>query len=628
MDYHTPALARARRQLEEQGRFPGGVLPPDIADSWLRSLDRGLDPLGQAESLVVEAPDLERERARHADLIRFARPELELLYDQIAGSNFMIALGSPEGLVLDTLADADFEGSDASRDVRPGSLWDEVLRGTNAMGLTVATGRPAQVYGGEHFFHAHGDIACLSAPIFDGRGALAGLLDASSGSTVRQQHTAALVQMSAANIENGLIRYAHDGRLVLQFHPRPEYLGTLSAGLLVLDEGLGIHAVNRRGAQFLTGFQGLLGRAFSEVFDGRFEEVAARLVRGETLRLRDRFGSAVSMRCVANRASFALAGRHVPSSARDGSRPGPDRNLFKDVVVEDPSLWRQLMALPDAARRGLPIAIEGETGTGKEIVARLAHAAGGRERPFVVFDARLATEDNFARLMFGDEASDPGLLARASGGTLYLDEVAGLPPRAQAVLARLLDTGEYRRPSSSEVMRADIRVVASSSRPLDDLLREGVLSAELRFRLAGYPVSLPPLRARSDLAALARKLFAAADASATLADDAVAVIEAHDWPGNIHELRARMELAALQAAGRVVRRADLADLLRPEPEEDAPVCEGCRGVPWKEHQCRAVRAEVSASGGKIAEAARRLGMSRTTVYKHLQPGPQASSPNA
>ena len=617
MEMQTAALARARRQLEEQGRFPGGALPADIAESWMRSLGHGLDPAGPGRALMIEGRALDEARGRHQDLIRFARPELELLFDQIAGSNFMIALGGPDGTVLETLADPHFVDGGPGRDVVPGSVWTEALRGTNAMGLALATGRAAQVYGGEHFLRGHAGIACISAPIFDGRGGLAGVLDASSGSTARQQHTAALVQMSASNIENCLIRSIHQGRLVLQFHPRAEYLGTLSVGMLVLDDEMRIHALNRRGALLLTGLPALIGRGFEEVFDGRSEEVMGRLVRGETLRLRDRFGSAVSMRCVANRASFALAGRARP---RVGTlQPPPaDRNLFRDVVVEDAALWRQLVALPDAARKGLAIAIEGETGTGKEIMARLAHAATGRAGPFVALDARLAADQGFERLLLG-EGEDPGLLGRASGGTLYLDEVAALPARAQAALARVMDLGEYRRGGASEVSRTDLFVVSSSRRPLGAAVAEGLLLPDLRFRLAGFMLALPPLRARSDLAALARKLLAAADPSLALDQAALALIEAHPWPGNLHELRARMARAALLASRGVIGAADLADLRLQGEDGQAGdgVCDGCRGVAWKERQCRQLRAEVATQDGNVSRAARRLGMSRTTVYRHL-----------
>lgn len=181
MSHQSPALSRARMMLESQGRFPGGALPGDISDSWLRSLGLGLDPLARSEDLVLTDTAFRASRADHADLIHFARPELELLFDQIAGSNFMIALGSPDGVVLDTLTDGQFADTDAGRAVIAGSVWTEAARGTNALGLCIINRAPTQIYGGEHFLRAHGDVSCISAPIFDGRGGLAGVLDASIG---------------------------------------------------------------------------------------------------------------------------------------------------------------------------------------------------------------------------------------------------------------------------------------------------------------------------------------------------------------------------------------------------------------------------------------------------------------
>ncbi|MCR8548835.1 sigma 54-interacting transcriptional regulator [Salipiger sp. P9] len=473
MSFHTTALDRARYQLETQGRFPGGALAGDISDSWLRSLSHGLDPLGRAAKLML-TPDRMRETTqRHEELIRFARPELELLFDQIAGSHFMIALGSPDGVVLDTLSDTDFAATEAGRTVVPGSVWTEELRGTNALGLCIATRRLAQVYGGEHFLRDHSGVSCISAPIFDGRGNLAGVLDASSCTAARQQHTAALVQMSASNIENCLLHAAHDTRVVLQFHPRGEYLGTLSVGMLVLEEDFRIHAVNRRGEMFLTGFPELIGENFDRIFEQRFEDVAHRLAQGETLRLRDRMGSAVSVRAVANRASFALAGRlrsWAPDPEPTRAAPAaPSRNPFKDVVIEDAELRRRLAALPRAARRLTPISIHGETGTGKEVVARLAHAASEREGPFVVLDGRMLREADFSAAFFGAGEEAPGLLERASGGSLFLDEVTALPLPAQATLARVLDSGEYRHPASGALLRCDVFVVAASGEGTSDL---------------------------------------------------------------------------------------------------------------------------------------------------------------
>lgn len=621
MEFQTTALQRARHQLESDGRFPGGVLAPDISESWLRSLSCGLDPLARHDQLVLAEHEARERFNRHADLIRFARPELELLFDQIAGSNFMIALGSPDGVVLDRLVDSQFTDSDAGRAIIPGSVWTENLRGTNAFGLCLVTGRPAQVYGGEHFLRAHSDVSCISAPIFDGRGNLAGLIDASSRSTVRQQHTAALVQMAAGNIENSLLRLAHDRRIVLQFHPRPEYLSTLSVGMLVLDEDFTIHAANRRGTHFLTGFGRLVGAAFSDIFDVGFEDVASLLTKGETLRLRDRFGSGVSVRCVANRASFSLAVRPtLPAGERPrGGRPVADRGIramFRDLVIEDADLRRQVAALPDAVRRKLPIAVTGETGTGKEIMARLAHTISERRGAFVALDARMLAEDTAVAALVGNGADRAGWLDRADGGTLYIDEIAALPPAAQAILARFIDLGEFVPLGTSEVRRADILIVSSSVQSLDAAVGSGRLMAQLRFRPAGFSIALPPLRARQDIAVIARHMLAGLNADLSLDDDAVALLCAHDWPGNMHELRASLSRAALLAETSVLS-PNAFPQIRPSGPPVLDCCPCCRGVAWKEQQCRMIRAAVRKADGNIALAAREIGMSRTTVYRHV-----------
>ena len=614
MQNHHTALSRARLMLEQQGRFPGGALSSQISDSWLRSLGHGLDPLARHEDMVLGSADFHSARQRHADLIHFARPELELLYDQVAGSHFMIALGSPEGVVLETLSDGQFAESDAGRAVIPGSVWTEGLRGTNALGLCITTRTPVQIYGGEHFLRAHGDVSCISAPIFDGRGGLAGVLDASSGSTIRQQHTAALVQMSASNIENSLIRAAHDRRIVLQFHPRPEYLGTLSVGMLVLDEGLAVHAVNRRGEAFLTGFPTLLGEAFDGIFDQRFDDVAQRLLQGETLRLRDRMGSGLSVRCVANRASFALAGRMMPTMTVDRvAAAAPALNPFRDVVLDDPAMLRMLSGLPAAAKAGKPICLVGEPGTGKETFARLAHTLARKDQPFVAVDGATLTGDDAMQAFVG-RVEGQGILASAEGGSLYVTDLAVLPSPLQTVLVRVLERRGYNHPATGAFVQVDVHLMASAT----VLPRAGALVALLQYCLMAGCFNLPPLRDRTDVIALAERIAVASRAGATLSAEAAHLLATHDWPGNLHELRAVVQEAALRRTRGAIMAEDLTGLLpdRPADATFAP-CSLCATVPWKADQCRTIQTIVQRNGGNVSKAAFEMGMSRTTVYKHL-----------
>ncbi|MEX0448164.1 sigma 54-interacting transcriptional regulator [Spiribacter sp. 221] len=600
MVVQTQELSRARQYLERRGRVSSSSLPPDIADSWQRCVDLGLDPLGKVRMPNLDSGSLRDACDAHEQLIRYARPEIELLYDQIAGSNFMIALGSPDGLILQTLVDQQFADNAAAHTVVPGSTWTESVRGTNALGIALKTGRPAHVYGQEHYLRANAGVSCICAPIFDGHGAIAGLLDASTTAAHRQEHTAALLQMSAGNIENCLIRSRFEDQLVLLFHPRPEYLDTLSVGVLVLDGDHRIAAFNRRGGIFLAGLSELIGKPFSAVFEEGLESLAGRLGRGETIRVRDRFGSAASMRCLPNRASFALSALSAPSAEISLDGGGPSAGTQPALVLEDPTLAERATGLPQAAHSGMPICLEGETGTGKTALATFIHASSGREGPWV-------------SLQPGDGIG-PEIESQVRGGTLYLDAVNDLSMADQEALLRLL-----------ERLDGDTLIISASTASAQHLIDQGRIRPELAYRLAGFVVVIPPLRDRDDLIELTDHFLAEIRPGLTIDSAGIDRLRAHDWPGNLHELRTRLTRAAVKTSGFRLTAADFPDI---GGTPDAPVSADRiaevllkltdNGLKWRDVHGQTIRLMVDQCEGNVAEAARRLGLSRTTVYKYLQ----------
>ena len=618
-------LARARRSLENSGRFPSGAITPDISESWLRSLENGLDPINPRQMDIITATSLKEIRQRHQDLIHHARPELELLYDQISGSNFMIALGSPDGIVLETLADTRFAESSAGKVVISGSVWTEEQRGTNAMGLTLKTLRPAQVYGAEHFLRDHCDVSCISAPIFDGRGNLAGILDASTSVLSRQQHTSALVQMSAANIENAFIRASYNDNLVLLFHPRPEFLGTLSVGMLVVTENSLIHAVNRKGQLLLSGQGELVGKHFEELFDASFYKLMSELGQGETIRLRDRLGSGVSIRCVANRASFRLANRYigpgrVSASTRKSVQTTKLPPWVRHLALNDVIWRRHLATLPDLFQQNINLLITGPSGSGKEIFARLAHALSKCSGRFVTVDCLTVDNVTFADKFYSrsqGDGTDMSIVDMAVGGTLFLDHVDALSPEIQAMLERFLLTRERPRNYGLQSHTEDIRVIAATRQTLP-AMRKSMTDMQPAFleRIAGVTVALPALHKRSDFSEAVRATLCQIREDASISDAAIQMLQETGRPESFFELANVLRGALVGKSEPEISAADFSPTILPD-QPDQVACDKCAGSAVKAHRCAMIRMRVLQFNGNVAAAARDLGLSRTTIYAHL-----------
>ena len=286
---------------------PGGLPPPEILDSWVRCSRAGLDLAASPPIQVVDGGDLARRRERAEVVRRLALAELETLCQQIAGSNFLLAFADPEGVVLDLYADNRFLTSGSATDIVTGSLWSEAQAGTNGLGTALATGRPVAVNGLEHFLFKYGDISCTAAPIRDAYGQVVGALDASSYFESRQRHTQALVQMACTQIEKLLLLHQMRERLVLAVHPRAEFLGTLSAGLLAFDAQGRLLAFNARARDLLSGLDVAPGTPFEQLFDALQCDGRCSLCPRAALR-------AFSNQCVDSRSERLCAYREVPCS--------------------------------------------------------------------------------------------------------------------------------------------------------------------------------------------------------------------------------------------------------------------------------------------------------------------------
>jgi transcriptional regulator of acetoin/glycerol metabolism len=342
----------------------------------MRCISFGLDTMRPPSPETVSPAFLRQEQQRCSLVRGLALAEMHTLHQQIAGSNFMIAFANEEGLLLDIITDPSFSDASNAASIRPGTIWTERTCGTNGLGTAAYLKRAIVVHGREHFFPRYNNLTCVAAPIFGPDGELAGILDASSDCMSRQAHTQALVAMAATQIENGLFREHHRGNILIAFHNRGEYLHTLSAGLLAVDNEGRILAANRAASMLLHGLPASPGRRFTDVFRTKFSTFVDEGRRKERQRLEDDVGSQF-VSTIENTRQFPMI------QGVSKSRPQAEKHVATQFVSADPTIAGVVRRVENAAARKMPILIRGETGTGKEQLARHAHTASGRAGAFV-----------------------------------------------------------------------------------------------------------------------------------------------------------------------------------------------------------------------------------------------------
>jgi DNA-binding NtrC family response regulator len=302
----------------------------------------------------------------------------------------------------------------------------------------------------------------------------------------------------------------------------------------------------------------------------------------------------------------------------------------ENVIAESPKSQELLALVRRVAASRAAVLIQGESGTGKELVARLLHYWSERVgRPFVAVNGKAFAEGVLESELFGHEkgaftgaaGARAGCFERASGGTLFLDEIAEVGLDFQAKLLRVVQEGEVLRVGGTEPRKVDVRIVAATNRVLREELVAGRFREDLYFRLNVIPIALAPLRERrEDVLPLARHLLSrfAADSGRTLALGPAAdeALLAHDWPGNVRELENAIERAVVLARGDEITPEDL--LLGESGVAPGRSAGGTLHDALDRATAERIRAALEEAHGQRAEAARLLGVDRTTLYRTMK----------
>jgi transcriptional regulator of acetoin/glycerol metabolism len=624
-------LRQARRLLLDRGELPSGLIDDRLARSWRRSFNAGLAPLGrQTETPHLSRIELDRTAQRQEELIANARPVMDYLHSQTLGSGSMVVLADACGVLLYALGDADFLSRAERVALIPGAAWGEQWRGTNAIGTALAEGAPVVVHGAEHYLERNAFLTCAAAPVTSPDGQLLGVLDISGEQRSRHPHTFSLVRAAAQMIENRLFDLRHGDSVRLHFHPLAEGIGSVAEGVVALSEDGRIVGANQAGLALLGLAPADLGSTqLEQAFDmrmtdlmdlGRFLDARPRLVNrplGERLYLR------------------VEPGRRPPAIFSEPVRKAPVLDKLALLDTGDDRMRAAIERARKVLAKPIPILLQGESGVGKELFTRAMHESGPRQgRPFVAVNCAAMPETLVEAELFGyvsgaftgaRREGSPGRIREANGGTLFLDEIGDMPLAMQGRLLRVLQERQVTPLGGGQTIPVDFALVCATHRNLKREMEAGRFRQDLYYRINGLTLVLPALRDRTDLSTLvARSIEEVAPGrrlrlGATLATH----FAEYAWPGNLRQLdnAIRTACALVNDDETVITWRHLPDDLFAElhgtsPDDEEPAHPATANL--RAFSDSVIGHTVRSSGGNLSEAARRLGISRNTLYRRLK----------
>ncbi|MHB8075137.1 sigma-54-dependent Fis family transcriptional regulator [Desulfosporosinus fructosivorans] len=597
---------------------------PSIYRSWQRSIDFNVDHSLVSNQDILSSPSLNKRREAQESLIRASEPVLPYIFSLLGGTNYTVLLGDNDGYIIEAIGDAPFMSKAQKVNLSPGASWREEVRGTNAIGTALTDNAPISVFGWEHFVHDNNFLACWAAPIQNSLGAPLGVLDISGEVSLDRQKILTIAMMGASMIEKNLRLSELENQL--KFYQEGAKLASslLQQGFITIDHNGIITNINPLGAALLgRKAETIVGQLAADVFS----TPKGWMLNGHSLdlQIKDRSGKDVSshLKRVVNEAGQSLGAvgtlqvSKAPSSLSD--------TLW---IGQSQLSQRTLVRASKVASTHSSVLIHGESGTGKEIIARTIHQLSPRcDGPFVALNCASLPPSLIESELFGyvegaftgaRRGGKPGKFELANKGTIFLDEIGDMPLNVQVALLRVLQEKEVCRIGDTKALKIDVRILAATHKDLSALVSAELFRLDLYYRLKVVTLELPPLRDRpEDILDLVpyfiRKACDAFDSPALgIEEEVYTRLSTHHWPGNVRELENCIESMVAMAEGPILTVADLPDEFQMVAVESEP-------EPLLDQQTKhAILYALTQTKGKIAPAAKILGVGRNTLYRKIK----------
>lgn len=596
----------------ENGDVRGVVLR-----SWQRCRVGGVDPYRESVTKHISDDSLSKLRVRNELFLESLLARIPKIWTELDRAKCAISAADARGVLLTIDGNQDYVAQLCRDWSAPGFQWDEERNGTNAIGTALVLGHSVLVNASEHFCRPDHRLTCMADLVRDPfDGSVLGVLDITTDNPEAALNLKLLLQRVVGEVSNDI---ADKVRVELTtIRESYSHAQKLSESLIAFDRYgrvVAFQGIDKNNASLSIGTQ-VDGLDVDQIRDRNLGHTAPWVRTSDIEWFRDGSGGLLHLErvpCVRSlRGEVTLA----PALSK--------------LAASSPSLTPLLQRTQLYARRKMPILLQGQTGNGKDVIARAIHASMGRpDAPFIAVNCGAVPRDLIASELFGftegaftgaRRGGASGRFEDADGGTIFLDEIGDMPLELQPYLLRILEDRVISRLGESRERKVDLQVLAATNKPLKEEIAAGRFRSDLYFRLNCGSIEIPSLRHRAaDLKplidALLEDILMPDEERPIIQQGVLDAFHAYDWPGNVRELRNVLECLIATSPDGILDLADLPEQLTVSLTMQSSASATMSRLSLIERD--AIVSALERKHGDVVAAAEDLGLSRATLYRRL-----------
>ncbi|WP_173917649.1 sigma-54-dependent Fis family transcriptional regulator [Halobacillus sp. Marseille-Q1614] len=594
------------KRFVQEGVLDESRINERIAASWNHCKQLGVDPYNGKGNQLLSLEELRKRRKENSRLMKLAEPFMKKLEVMYQDSNVVLLLIDREGYVLRMAGEKRVKAFAEDINFREGVQWTEEQVGTNAIGTALAIGESICIKGVEHFSVASQNWSCSASPIKDENGEVMGVLDISSPYIPDyHDHLLATVVSAAYAIET-------DWKNMM----KEEELALINYGIKEEREGSDSFILYNRSNRIVYKSPAVTDH-LPEQFQGDDAEFPKEINKFPVL-------SGETNDIIGHRISWTKKQLKEPAAHRRNTS-----FTFQGAVGKSHAFQSVLKRAEKAVHSSVTIHISGETGTGKEVMARSIHDSTNSKAPFVAVNCGALPENLLESELFGyvpgaftdaQKGGYEGKIVQANGGTLFLDEMGDISLKTQVTLLRTLQEKQVVPLGGKKPIPVSFRLVTATNKNLGELVKNGTFREDLYYRIYVYPLHMPALRERvEDIPDLIRCYFQKRNWSFRWPDEAVKTLQNYHWPGNIRELFNVLEGVHTESGTLAPAVTQIESYIRKITPFEYEEREPADSLSYREQMEKDyIEKALKQHGGRVSAAAQQLNIPRSTFYRKLK----------